>query len=150
MSHYKKSSSRSRSKSKSKTQKRQQSRKNRISRRRQQRGGNSIISPAIYSNQNNARFSQIGFTDPTGVVSGCTGSTTSAASLMGKDIFTKIGGINTPVTATMKGGRRRGRGRMQRGGVQNTNGYSVGGVHLNPSLSGIATNYHTPYDSCKG
>jgi len=53
----------------------------------------------------------------------------------------------------MNGGRRRGRGRgrMQRGGsVHNTNGYSVGGVHLKPSLSGIATNYHTAYDSCKG
>jgi hypothetical protein len=111
-------------------------------------------------------------------MTGCTGSTSSAAALKGADIFTNIGGINTPVT-TMKGGRghkkilnkdmkplhksmdkamkkihksmRRGRGRMQRGGsVNNTNGYSVGGVHLKPSLSGIATNYHTAYDSCKG
>ena len=40
------------------------------------------------------------------------------------------------------------RRRTQRGG--NTNGYSIGGVHLKPSLSGIANNYHTPFDSCKG
>jgi hypothetical protein len=47
--------------------------------------------------------------------------------------------------------RRRGRGRMQRGGsVHNTNGFSIAGVHLKPSLSGIANNYHTAYDSCKG
>jgi hypothetical protein len=51
----------------------------------------------------------------------------------------------------MKGGRSRGRGRMQRGGgVQNTNGFSIAGVHLKPSLVGIANNYHTAYDSCKG
>jgi hypothetical protein len=75
--------------------------------------------------------------------------------LRGADVFTTIGGIKTPVT--MKGGRgrsrgrSRGRGRMQRGGgVQNTNGFSIAGVHLKPSLVGIANNYHTAYDSCKG
>jgi hypothetical protein len=47
--------------------------------------------------------------------------------------------------------RRRGRGRMHRGGsVHNTNGFSIGGVNLKPSLSGIANNYHTAYDSCRG
>jgi hypothetical protein len=178
MSHYKKTHSRSsrryRSKSsKSKTQKRQQ-------KKRSQRGGSTILSPSNYSNQNNAHFSGIGFTDPKGAVTGCTGSTSSADALKGADIFTTIGGVTKPIAA-MNGGRgrkrilnkdmmkplhksmdkamkkihksmRHGRGRMlQRGGsVHNTNGYSVGGVHLKPSLSGIATNYHTAYDSCKG
>ncbi len=35
------------------------------------------------------------------------------------------------------------------GSVHNTNGYSIGGIDLKPSLSGIANNYHTAYDSCK-
>ena len=177
----------SRSKSKSKMQKRQQKSRSRRQRhsRRSQRGGSTIISPSNYSNQNNAHFSGIGFTDPTGAVTGCTGSTSSAAALKGVDVFQTIGGIKSPVAA-MKGGRsrkrilnkdmkplhksmdkemkklhismknksmRRGRGRsrMHRGGsVHNTNGFSIGGVHLKPSLSGIANNYHTAYDSCKG
>jgi hypothetical protein len=152
MSHYKMSRSRS------KTQKRQQKNRSRSRRqrgrysRKSQRGGSTILSPSNYSNQNNAHFGGIGFTDPKGAVTGCTGSTSSAAALKGADIFTTIGGVKTPVT-TMKGGRgrRRGRGRMQRGGsVINTNGFSIAGVHLKPSLSGIANNYHTAYDSCKG
>ena len=184
MSHYKshsrslsRSLRNSRSKSKSKMQK-SRSRRQRHS-RRSQRGGSTIISPSNYSNQNNAHFSGIGFTDPTGAVTGCTGSTSSAAALKGVDVFQTIGGIKSPVPS-MKGGRsrkrilnkdmkplhksmdkamkklhismrRRGRGRMHRGGsVQNTNGFSIGGVHLKPSLSGIANNYHTAYDSCKG
>ena len=149
MSHYK-----------TKTQKRQQKNRNRSRRqrgrysRRNQRGGFTILSPSNYSNQNNAHFSGIGFTDPKGAVTGCTGSTSGVAALKGADIYTTIGGITKPISS-MNGGRRRGRGRgrgrMQRGGsVHNTNGYSVGGVHLKPSLSGIATNYHTAYDSCKG
>ena len=173
MSHYK-----------PKTQKRQQKKRSRRQRRRHsrrnQRGGSTILSPSNYSNQNNAHFSGIGFTDPQGAVTGCTGSTSSAAALKGLDVFQTIGGLKTP-GAAMKGGRGRilnkdmkplhksmdkamkklhksmrrrghGRGRMHRGGssVNNTNGYSVGGVHLKPSLSGIATNYHTAYDSCKG
>lgn len=36
------------------------------------------------------------------------------------------------------------------GSAHNTNGYSIGGVELKPSLSGIANNYHTAYDSCRG
>ena len=182
MSHYKshsRSLRNSRSKSKSKMQKsRSRSRRQRHS-RKSQRGGSTIISPSNYSNQNNAHFSGIGFTDPTGAVTGCTGSTSSAAALKGVDVFQTIGGIKSPVAA-MKGGRsrkrilnkdmkplhksmdkamkklhismrHRGRGRMHRGGsVQNTNGFSIGGVHLKPSLSGIANNYHTAYDSCRG
>jgi len=158
----------------SKTQKRQHKNRSRRQRYRQkyshsrkgQRGGSLIMSPSDYSNKNNAHFSGIGFTDPTGALTGCTGSTSSPAALKGVDVFTTIGGIKTPVT--MKGGRgrsrsrgrgrgrgrsrSRGRGRMQRGGggVQNTNGFSIGGVHLKPSLVGIANNYHTAYDSCKG
>jgi len=108
------------------------------------------MSPSNYSNQNNAHFSGIGFTDPKGAVTGCTGSTSSAAALKGADVFQTIGGITKHVPS-MKGGRGRSRGRMQRGGsVHNTNGFSIGGVHLKPSLSGIANNYHTAYDSCKG
>jgi len=120
--------------------------------RRNQRGGSTILSPSNYSNKNNAHFS--GFTDPTGALTGCTGSTSSAAALKGVDVFQTIGGITKPVPS-MKGGRGRsrgrGRGRMHRGGsVHNTNGFSIGGVHLKPSLSGIANNYHTAYDSCRG
>ena len=169
------------------TQKRQQKNRSRSRRQRQrgrysrknQRGGDSLIlSPAYYSNQNNSHFSGIGFTDPDGAVTGCTGSTSGVAALKGADIFTTIGGIKIPISS-MNGGRgrkrllnkdmkpfhksmdkamkklhksmRHGHGRcMQRGGFHNTNGYSIGGVHLKPSLSGIANNYHTPYDSCKG
>jgi len=148
MSHYK-----------TKTQKRQQKNRSRSRRqrrrhsRRNQRGGSTILSPSNYSNQNNAHFSGIGFTDPRGAVTGCTGSTSSAAALKGADVFTTIGGVTKSISS-MKGGRgrRRGRGRMHRGGssVNNTNGFSIGGVHLKPSLSGIANNYHTAYDSCKG
>jgi hypothetical protein len=148
----------------SKTQKKQRMSRSRRQRRyrrkyshsrKNQRGGSLIMSPSDYSNKNNAHFSGIGFTDPTGALKGCTGSTSSPAALRGADVFTTIGGIKTPVT--MKGGRgrsrgrSRGRGRMQRGGgVQNTNGFSIAGVHLKPSLVGIANNYHTAYDSCKG
>ena len=64
-------------------------------------------------------------------------------------------------TSKMMGGRRRSCNkrkcnhkyhRMQRGGSHNinTNGYSIGGVELKPSLSGIANNYHNAYDSCRG
>ena len=158
MSHYKVSRSRSshHSRSKTKTQKRQQKSRSRRQRgrhsRRNQRGGGSLIlSPSNHSNQNNVHTSGIGFTDPQGARTGCTGSTSSPSALKGADIFQTIGGITKPIS--MNGGcrRGRGRGRMQRGGsVHNTNGYSVGGVHLKPSLSGIATNYHTAYDSCKG
>jgi len=155
MSHYKISRSRS------KTQKRQQKNRSRSRRqrgrysRKSQRGGSTILSPSNYSNQNNAHFGGIGFTDPKGAVTGCTGSTSSAAALKGADIFTTIGGVTKSISS-MKGGRgrRRGLGRwnMRRGGgsVHNTNGFSIGGVHLKPSLSGIANNYHTAYDSCKG
>ena len=131
----------------------------RSTRRHHSQKGGAILTPATYSNSGNAHFSGIGFTDPTGAVTGCTGGGAS-------NIYTTIGGIKTPVT--MKGGRRRScvkcsrrkcacknksksrirRRRTQRGG--NTNGYSIGGVHLKPSLSGIANNYHTPFDSCKG
>lgn len=118
------------------------------SKTKSQRGGSTILSPSNYSNQNNAHFSGIGFTDPQGAVTGCTGSTSSAAALREADVFQTIGGIKTPLT-TMKGGR--GRGRMQRGGgVINTNAFSIGGVHLKPSLAGIANNYHTAYDNCIG
>ena len=129
------------------------------SKRRSQKGGRMILSPSLLSNSSNSHFSGIGFTDPAGAKTGCTGSTSSPAALKGADIYTTIGGIKMPVT--MKGGARRSCAkcnrrkrackkmkRTQRGG--NTNGYSIGGVHLKPSLSGIATNYHTAYDSCKG
>ena len=131
----------------------------RSTRRHHSQKGGAILTPATYSNSGNAHFSGIGFTDPSGTKTGCTGGGAS-------NIYTTIGGIKTPVT--MKGGRRRScakcsrrkcacknksksrmrRRRTQRGG--NTNGYSIGGVHLKPSLSGIANNYHTPFDSCKG
>lgn len=130
------------------------------SKRRSQKGGRMILSPSPLSNPSNSHFSGIGFTDPAGAKTGCTGSTSSPAALKGADIYTTIGGIKMPVT--MKGGARRRScakcnrrkcackkmKRTQRGG--NTNGYSIGGVQLKPSLSGIATNYHTAYDSCKG
>lgn len=150
---------------KTKTQKRQKKNRSRRQRsrhffsRRNNRGGSTILSPSNYSNQNNAHFGGIGFTDPKGAVTGCTGSTSSAAALKGADIFTTIGGVTKSISS-MKGGRGRRRGRrrglgrwnMRRGGgsVHNTNGFSIGGVHLKPSLSGIANNYHTAYDSCKG
>jgi hypothetical protein len=143
MSHYSR-------KQKSKSSRR---RRHQRSRRHSQKGGAMILTPAQYSNSNNAHFGGRGFTDPTGAVTGCTGGGAS-------NIYTTIGGVRTPVT--MKGGRRRScpmchkckcvckmrRRQTQRGG--NTNGYSIGGVHLKPSLSGIANNYHTPFDSCKG
>lgn len=130
------------------------------SKRRSQKGGRMILSPSLLSNSSNSHFSGIGLTDPAGAKTGCTGSTSSPAALKGADIYTTIGGIKMPVT--MKGGARRRScakcnrrkcackkmKRTQRGG--NTNGYSIGGIHLKPSLSGIATNYHTAYDSCKG
>jgi len=83
------------------------------------------------------------------------------------------GGKNIQPINIPKGGRRRtnkrkynrsgcggmgrirpegGSGRMKMSGggsVHNTNGYSIGGIDLKPSLSGIANNYHTAYDSCK-
>ena len=137
----------SRSHRRSKSYRRSHSRSKRLS----QKGGNMILSPSLLSNSSNSHFSGIGFTDPAGAKTGCTGSTSSPAALKGADIYTPIGGIKMPVT--MKGGARRSCAckkmkRTQRGG--NTNGYSIGGVHLKPSLSGIATNYHTAYDSCKG
>ena len=145
----------SRSHRRSKTYKQSHSR----SKRRLQKGGSMILPPSLLSNSSNSHFSGIGFTDPAGAKTGCTGSTSSPAALKGADIYTTIGGIKMPVT--MKGGSRRSctkcnrrkcsckkMKRTQRGG--NTNGYSIGGVHLKPSLSGIATNYHTAYDSCKG
>ncbi len=147
----------SRSHRRSKSYRRSHSRSKRLS----QKGGNGnmILSPSLLSNSSNSHFSGIGFTDPAGAKTGCTGSTSSPAALKGADIYTTIGGIKMPVT--MKGGARRSCAkcnrrkcackkmkRTQRGG--NTNGYSIGGVHLKPSLSGIATNYHTAYDSCKG
>jgi len=147
----------SRSHRRSKTYKQSHSR----SKRRSQKGGSSmILSPSLLSNPRNSHFSGFGFTDPAGAKTGCTGSTSSPAALKGADIYTTIGGIKMPVT--MKGGAWRRScakcnrrkcackkmKRTQRGG--NTNGYSIGGVHLKPSLSGIATNYHTAYDSCKG
>ena len=149
---------------KTKTQKRQKKNRSRRQRsrrffsRKSQRGGSTILSPSNYSNQNNAHISGIGFTDLQGAVRACTGSTSSAAALKGADIFQTIGGVKTPVTVTTGGGlgRLRGRGRsrwnMRRGGssVHNTNGYSVGGVHLEPRLIGIANNYHNAYDNCIG
>ena len=122
-------------------------------RRLQKGGGNMILTPAQYANSPNVHFGGIGFTDPTGAVTGCTGGGAG-------NIYTTIGGIKTPVA--MNGGalrcarcnrrkytcKNKSKRRMQRGG--NTNGYSIGGVKLEPSLSGIANNYHTSFDSCKG
>ena len=147
-------------KQKSRSHRRSHRRSHSRSKRRSQKGGRMILSPSLLSNSSNSHFSGIGFTDPAGAKTGCTGSTSSPAALKGADIYTTIGGIKMPVT--MKGGARRRScakcnrrkcackkmKRTQRGG--NTNGYSIGGVHLKPSLSGIATNYHIAYDSCKG
>ena len=119
-------------------------------RRLQKGGGNMILTPAQYANSPNAHFGGMGFTDPTGAVTGCTGGGAG-------NIYTTIGGIKTPVA--MNGGalrcnrrkcacKNKSKRRMQRGG--NTNGYSIGGVKLEPSLSGIANNLHTPFDSCIG
>lgn len=140
-------------------QKGQSSRKNnhsRSKRRRHSQKGGAIISPATYSNSNNAHFAGRGFTDPTGAVTGCTGGGAS-------NIYTMIGGIKMPVH--MNGGRRRScakcnqrkcacknksrmRRRTQRGG--NTNGYSIAGVHLKSNLVGISNNLHNALPSCKG
>ena len=147
-------------KQKSRSHRRSHRRSHSRSKRRSQKGGRMILSPSLLSNSSNSHFSGIGFTDPAGAKTGCTGSTSSPAALKGADIYTTIGGIKMPIT--MKGGARRRScakcnrrkcackkmKRTQRGG--NTNGYSIGGIHLKPSLSGIATNYHTAYDSCKG
>ena len=156
-----KSSSRSQ-KQKSRRRKSHSSTKRRSHKRshsRSQRGGSTLIlSPSVLSNSSNSHFGGKGFTDPHGAVTGCTGPPNSAAALKGADIFTTIGGIKTPV---MKGGRRRSCNkrkcnhkyhRMQRGGshTMNTNGYSIGGVHLKPDLVGIANNLHKAYDSCRG
>ena len=82
------------------------------------------------------------------VMRGCNGR------ILNKDMKPLHKSMDKAMKKLHKSMRRRGhgRGRMHRGGssVNNTNGYSVGGVHLKPSLSGIATNYHTAYDSCKG
>jgi len=147
---YKSSSSRSQ---KQKSHRRK-SRSSRRSHKRSQRGG-SILSPSLLSNSSNSHFAGKGFTDPQGAVTGCTGPPNSADALKGTNIDTIVGGIRMPV---MKGGRRRsyskryrgGRGRGMKGGSHNTNGYSIGNVDLKPSLSGIANNYHTAYDSCRG
>jgi hypothetical protein len=136
------------------------------------------LSPSVLSNSSNSHFGGKGFTDPRGAVTGCTGPPNSASALKGADVFTTIGGIKTPIN--MKGGqsaieinggsrigykimggrRRRSCNKRKcnhkkhlRGGsahTMNTNGYSIGGVELKPSLSGIANNYHTAYDSCRG
>ena len=96
---------------KPKTQKRQQKNRSRRQRgrhsRRNQRGGSTILSPAHYSNQNNSHFSGIGFTDPKGAVTGCTGSTSGVAALKGADIYTTIGGITKPISSMNGGGRGR-------------------------------------------
>jgi hypothetical protein len=135
------------------------------------------LTPSVYSNSNNSHFTGKGFTDETGAVTGCIGSPNSADALRGTNVDTIIGGVKMPVimkggqtTVTMpngggqrenipffQGGRRRrscnkrkcNHKKHLRGGSHNTNGYSIGGVELKPSLSGIANNYHTAYDSCK-
>lgn len=167
---YKSSSSRSQ-KQKSHRRKSRSHSKRRTN-RRVQRGG-LILTPSVYSNSNNSHFT--GFTETKGAVTGCIGSPNSADALRGTNVDTIIGGVRMPV---MKGGQRRiayqggtsrfgrpfdgGRRRSScnkrkcnhkkhlRGGSHNTNGYSIGGVELKPSLSGIANNYHTAYDSCRG
>ena len=148
-------------KQKSQSRRRHNKRSHARSKHRHSQKGGAVISPSTYSNSNNAHFSGIGFTDPTGAVTGCTGGGAG-------NIYTTIGGIKTQVS--MKGGRRYKRScakcnqrkcqcknksrimrrRTQRGGssMVDTNGYSIGGVHLKPSLSGIANNYHTAYNSC--
>lgn len=148
------SSSRSQKQKSHRRKSRSHRRSHRRTNRRLQRGG-SILNPSVLSNSSNSHIGGKGFTDPQGAVTGCTGSSNSAAALKGADIFTTIGGIKTPV---MKGGRRRScnnkrkcNHKYHRGGshTMNTNGYSTAGVHLKPSLSGIANNYSTAYDSCK-
>ena len=165
---YKSSSSRSQ-KQKSHRRKSRSHSKRRTN-RRVQRGG-LILTPSIYSNSSNSHFTGKGFTDETGAVTGCIGSPNSADALRGTNVDTIIGGVKMSV---MKGGQSinmpNGGGRIffaggrrrrscskrkcnhkhHRGGsAHNTNGYSIGGVELKPSLSGIANNYHTAYDSCK-
>lgn len=167
---YKSSSSRSQ---KQKSHRRKSRSSKRRTNRRVQRGG-LILTPSVYSNSNNSHFTGKGFTDETGAVTGCIGSPNSADALRGTNVDTIIGGVRTTVnmkggqtTVTMPngggrvakymGGRRRSSCNKRkcnhkkhlRGGSHNTNGYSIGGVELKPSLSGIANNYHTAYDSCK-
>lgn len=165
---YKSSSSRSQ-KQKSHRRKSRSHSKRRTN-RRVQRGG-SILTPSVYSNSNNSHFT--GFTETKGAVTGCIGSPNSADALRGTNVDTIIGGIKMPVNmkgghyiianqggtrraySPFMGGRRRSCSKRKcnhkhhRGGSHNTNGYSIGGVELKPSLSGIANNYHTAYDSCK-
>jgi len=169
---YKSSSSRSQ-KQKSHRRKSRSHSKRRTN-RRVQRGG-SILTPSVYSNSSNSHFTGKGFTDETGAVTGCIGSPNSATALRGTNVDTIIGGVRTPVNMKggqslimpnggvrfavhpYMGGRRRSCSKRKcnhknhRGGSHNinTNGYSIGGVELKPSLSGIANNYHTAYDSCK-
>jgi len=172
---YKSSSSRSQ-KQKSHRRKSRSHSKRRTN-RRVQRGG-SILTPSVYSNSSNSHFTGKGFTDETGAVTGCIGSPNSATALRGTNVDTIIGGVRTPVNMKggqslieineggqrgqrenippFQGGRRRSCSKRKcnhkhhRGGsAYNTNGYSIGGVELKPSLSGIANNYHTAYDSCK-
>ncbi len=168
---YKSSSSRSQ---KQKSHRRKSRSSKRRTNRRVQRGG-LILTPSVYSNSNNSHFTGKGFTDETGAVTGCIGSPNSADALRGTNVDTIIGGIKMPVhmkggqlaIATngggqrenipfFQGGRRRSCSKRKcnhkhhRGGSHNTNGYSIGGVELKPSLSGIANNYHTAYDSCRG
>jgi hypothetical protein len=126
-----------------------------------------MLNPSVYSNSSNSHFGGKGFTDTEGALTGCIGSPNSATALRGTNVDTIIGGIRMPVVMkgginpTVFGGRRRScnkrkcnhkNHRMQRGGSHNinTNGYSIGGVELKPSLSGIANNYHNAYDSCRG
>lgn len=166
---YKSSSSRSQ-KQKSHRRKSRSHSKRRTN-RRVQRGG-LILNPSVYSNSSNSHFTGKGFTDETGAVTGCIGSPNSADALRGTNVDTIIGGINMPVIKggqsiimpngggqffPGQGGRRRSCSKRKcnhkhhRGGsAHNTNGYSIGGVELKPSLSGIANNYHTAYDSCRG
>ena len=150
-----KSSSRSQKQKSHRRKSRSHRRSHRRTNRRLQRGG-LILNPSHLSNSSNSHFGGKGFTDPQGAVTGCTGPPNSAAALKGTNVDTIIGGIRMPV---MKGGRRRScnnkrkcNHKYHRGGshTMNTNGYSIGGVELKPSLSGIANNYHTAYDSCRG
>lgn len=169
---YKSSSSRSQ-KQKSHRRKSRSHSKRRTN-RRVQRGG-LILNPSVYSNSSNSHFTGKGFTDETGAVTGCIGSPNSADALRGTNVDTIIGGVKMPVIKGgqsiimpngggqrenihfFQGGRRRSCSKRKcnhkhhRGGsAHNTNGYSIGGVELKPSLSGIANNYHTAYDSCRG
>ncbi len=170
---YKSSSSRSQ---KQKSHRRKSRSSKRRTNRRVQRGG-LILTPSVYSNSNNSHFTGKGFTDETGAVTGCIGSPNSADALRGTNVDTIIGGVRTTVNMkggqttfmpngggqigkipVLEGGRRRRscskrkcNHKHHRGGsAHNTNGYSIGGVELKPSLSGIANNYHTAYDSCRG